>query len=291
MVRLSLAPARSEHCIAPPDGGDWEPASGIPLNTGVQALTTHPGQPGTVFAATRAGMYKSTDTGASWKKLDVPSHNEEFWSVSIHPRKPDVVFAGVSSVGVYRSDNGGTNWRRVGSKDPMPELCDYSKAPKGVTSRLMRLCFDPTDPDLMFGACETNGLIVSEDGGETWRDASARPDRAVGKIREPQKRDHHAQPERRDPRRPCRGDDPGKAGRGVLCLPHGIVLLGRQGQVLAQLTKSAGLHRSTTAAICALPSMIRELLYRDEHRRAQQCGRVLSQLRCRAKPGSASTSR
>jgi photosystem II stability/assembly factor-like uncharacterized protein len=154
------------------NGGDWAAAAGIPLDTGVQALTTHPGQPGTAYAATRAGMYKSTDSGASWKQLAVPSNNEEFWSVSIHPRKPEVVFAGVSSVGVYRSDDGGGSWRRVGSKDPMPELCDYSNAPKGVTSRLMRLCFDPANPDLMFGACETNGLIVSEDGGETWRDSS-----------------------------------------------------------------------------------------------------------------------
>ncbi len=154
------------------NGGNWELVTGMPLNTGVQALTAHPGQPGVVFAATRAGMFKSTDSGANWTKLDVPSKNEEFWSVSIHPNKPDVIFAGVSSVGVYRSDDGGTSWRRVGSKEPMPELCDYSNAPKGVTSRLMRICFDPINTDLMFGACETNGMIVSEDGGETWYDSS-----------------------------------------------------------------------------------------------------------------------
>ena len=127
------------------NGGNWEPAAGMPFNTGVQALTAHPGKPGTVFAATRAGMYKSTDSGANWNKLDIPSKNEEFWSVSIHPRKPQVIFAGVSPVGVYRSDDGGSSWRRVGSKDPMAELCDYSNAPKGVTSRLMRICFDPAN--------------------------------------------------------------------------------------------------------------------------------------------------
>jgi photosystem II stability/assembly factor-like uncharacterized protein len=138
----------------------------------VQALTAHPGKPGTVFAATKNGLYQSVDSGASWSKLDVPSHDEQFWSVAIHPRKPDTLFAGTAPVGVYRSDDGGRNWRRVGSKAPFPEICDYSNA-KGLTSRLMRLCFDPTHPDLMFGACETNGLIVSEDGGETWRDTSA----------------------------------------------------------------------------------------------------------------------
>jgi len=154
------------------NGGDWAPATGIPLDTGVQALTTHRTRPGTAFAATRAGMYRTTDAGASWQKLDVPANKEEFWSVSIHPDQPDVVFVGTAPVGLYRSDDGGTTWRRVGNTAPMPEICDYSNA-KGLTSRLMRVCFDPTNPQLMFGACETNGMIVSEDGGETWRDSSS----------------------------------------------------------------------------------------------------------------------
>lgn len=152
------------------NGGPWCPAEGMPLDTGVQALTPHPQKPGTVFAATREGVYRSTDHGMTWQKLAVPGRNEEFWSVAIHPRKPEVVFAGASPVGVYRSDDTGASWRRVGSADPMPELCEM--LPKTPASRLMRICFDPADPSRMFGACETNGLIVSDDGGESWRDAS-----------------------------------------------------------------------------------------------------------------------
>lgn len=151
--------------------GAWSTVQGIPQNTGVQALTLHPTEPATSFAATRSGVYKTTDLGASWTQLDIPSQREEFWSFSIHPDDPNVMFAGTAPVSVYRSDDGGARWRRVGSSEPMPEHCDYSNA-KGLTSRLMRLCFDPTNPSLMFGACETNGLIVSEDGGETWYDSS-----------------------------------------------------------------------------------------------------------------------
>jgi photosystem II stability/assembly factor-like uncharacterized protein len=153
-------------------GGKWEPARGVPLNTGVQALTADPRQSGIVYAATRAGMYKSVDSGASWNKLNVPSDNEEFWAVTIHPRNSDVIFAGVSPVGLYRSGDGGKSWRRAGSKSSMPELCDYSNAKAVTASRLMRIYFDPTNTDLVFAACETNGVIVSEDAGETWRDAS-----------------------------------------------------------------------------------------------------------------------
>lgn len=151
--------------------GEWSTVLGIPTDTGVQALTSHPTQADTLFAAARSGVYKSTDHGKHWQQLDVPSRNEQFWSVALHPTNPQIMFAGTAPVGVYRSDDGGQHWRRVGSAEPMPEICDYSNA-KGLTSRLMRLCFDPSNPDLMFGACETNGLIVSEDGGETWRDSS-----------------------------------------------------------------------------------------------------------------------
>jgi photosystem II stability/assembly factor-like uncharacterized protein len=154
------------------DGGGWQPAAGIPLDTGVQAFTSHPDEPGTVFAATRVGVYKSTNSGESWTRLAVPSQNEEFWSVTIHPLNHNVVFAGAAPVGVYRSDDGGEHWRRVGSSARMPELCDLSKSKGFNASRLMRIYCDPTRPELMFGACETNGMIVSEDGGQSWRDAS-----------------------------------------------------------------------------------------------------------------------
>jgi photosystem II stability/assembly factor-like uncharacterized protein len=154
------------------DGGAWEPAQGIPLNTGVQAFAAHPMMPGVVLAAARSGVYQSTDSGASWHKLAVPSHNEEFWSVSVHPTRPDVIYAGAAPVGVYRSEDCGESWRRVGSSQGMRELCDMTGATGFSISRLMRLCFDPTNPASMYGACETNGLIVSDDGGQSWRDAS-----------------------------------------------------------------------------------------------------------------------
>lgn len=154
------------------NGTDWKPASGISLETGVQAFTGHPREPGVVFAATRGGMFKSVDHGESWRKLDVPSAQEEFWSVTVDPHDPDVVFAGVAPVGVYRSDDGGEQWRRVGRKQGMPELCTLSAAKGFSQSRLMRIFCHPSNPDLLFGAAETNGVILSEDAGETWHDAS-----------------------------------------------------------------------------------------------------------------------
>src|SRR6266702_1949354 len=36
-------------------------------------------------------------------------------------------------------------------------------------SRVMRIAFNPANPDVMYAVAEINGFLVSENGGETWR--------------------------------------------------------------------------------------------------------------------------
>ena len=126
-----------------------------------------------VFAATCSGLYKSVDAGQHWRKLNVPdSQGREFWSLSVHPSKPETLFAGTSPVGVYRSDDCGESWKFCGEPAGNEERIGPLPWPT-AHSRLMRIAFDSRQPDLMFGAVEINGFIVSEDGGKTWHDASA----------------------------------------------------------------------------------------------------------------------
>jgi photosystem II stability/assembly factor-like uncharacterized protein len=151
---------------------DWNPVAGIPLDTGVQAITPHPNREGEVFAATCSGVYKSKDGGLRWTKLQLPdSEGEEFWSLSVHPQRPNTLFAGSSPVGVYRSDDSGETWQFCGEPKGYAERIDGLPW-RTARSRVMRIVFDARSPDLMFGAVEINGFIVSEDGGKTWRDAS-----------------------------------------------------------------------------------------------------------------------
>jgi photosystem II stability/assembly factor-like uncharacterized protein len=153
--------------------GEFMPVVGLSAETGVQAITLHPTREGTVYAALREGVFQSNDAGESWERLPIPgAPGETFWSVAVHPQDPDILLVGCAPVGVYKSVDGGAHWRRVGTAAPMAERCDMSAAKMFNQSRLMRIAFDPSDPTQVFGACETNGFIVSQDGGETWRDAS-----------------------------------------------------------------------------------------------------------------------
>ena len=152
---------------------DFAPVEGLPQDTGVQAIAAHPARPGTLFAATHHGLFRSDDAGASFSKLDVPSNEgEQFWSVAFHPTDPDTILTGCGPIGVYKSTDGGTSWRRVGSREAMNERLDMSNGKFFKHSRIMSLAYDPSDPAMVYGAVETSGFIVSEDGGESWADRS-----------------------------------------------------------------------------------------------------------------------
>lgn len=144
-------------------GGEWELAEGIPLDAAVQAITPHPSRENVVYAATRKGVYRSTDAAKTWQRLPVTDEVVQFWTVVVHPQNPDVLFAGTAPVGFYRSDDAGDTWRKCRADYPERFKISFGH------SRVMRIAFHPTNPKLMYAIAEINGFLISEDGGDTWR--------------------------------------------------------------------------------------------------------------------------
>ena len=145
-------------------GGGWTLADTLPQDAGVQALTPDPSHPDRVYAATRKGLYRSEDAGATWSKLPA-TEGVQYWSLLVDPKDPDRLFAGTSPVGVVRSTDGGRTWAA--------SACDPGERYKISfgASRMMKLAFHPTDPQVMYGAAEINGFYVSTDAGLNWRRA------------------------------------------------------------------------------------------------------------------------
>ena len=144
-------------------GGDWQHVLGT-----VQAYTVfvHPEDPETVFAGTNDGVWRSTDRGATFRRTNFPeprSKSGASWSTAAIPR---AIFAGASPIDVYRSDDGGTSWRKLAT----PVIASHCKGP--FASRVMRFAQHPKKPDEIYAALEINGVMRSTDGGETWRIAA-----------------------------------------------------------------------------------------------------------------------
>ncbi len=145
-------------------GGDWQHVLGT-----VQTFTVfvHPTDPTTVFAGTKDGVWRSTDAGATFRRTEFPDAQKEVWSFLVDSRDPKRIFAGASPIDVYRSDDGGTSWRKL----PSPGMATHCKGP--FASRVMRLVQHPKRPDEIYAALEINGVMRSTDSGETWTDCSA----------------------------------------------------------------------------------------------------------------------
>ena len=93
------------------DTGDrWTLRSQVAAG-GIGSLAVDPGNPDTVYAAARDGVYKSTDGGTVWRRVfPAIGAAADVVEVAVAPADPDLVLAATAQ-GVFRSTDGGTNWQ------------------------------------------------------------------------------------------------------------------------------------------------------------------------------------
>ena len=101
-----------------------------------------------------SGLYRMTDDDGNWEQLtnglpDAPAVR----ALAIHPRKPEVVYAGTQD-GPYRSNDNGDHWEKVNVGD------------HGLP--VWSLMFHPRDPNVLLAGYESSEIYRSDDGGESW---------------------------------------------------------------------------------------------------------------------------
>jgi photosystem II stability/assembly factor-like uncharacterized protein len=126
------------------------------------SITVDPTDPRTVYAGGTRHVRKSIDGGATWvtKSAGLPPF-EDVESIVVDPSAPNVLYAGISDSGVYKSNDGGETWTPIG---PLVGTNALS-----VTA----LALDPSDPDTIFAAgfaAAVGGIGVyrSTNGGASW---------------------------------------------------------------------------------------------------------------------------
>ena len=161
-------------------GGNWHrigfaltDPSATPLS--VQVLAIDPATPSTLYAGTwgegvyyigsvGAGLFKSTNSGASWSNTGLTDPGGtalDVYNLAIDPSTPSTLYAGTGG-GVFRSTNSGGSWSAVSSG-----LAD----PRGNTFGVSALDIDPTTPSTLY-AGTVGGVFKSTDGGGSWHRVS-----------------------------------------------------------------------------------------------------------------------
>jgi photosystem II stability/assembly factor-like uncharacterized protein len=77
----------------------------------VLALAVDPQEPKVVYAGTDAGLFKSTDAGASWQSLQGALEGVRVETLALDPEHQQTLYAGTDR-GVYWSTDGGSRCRR-----------------------------------------------------------------------------------------------------------------------------------------------------------------------------------
>ena len=105
---------RSGLFLRNPGAGEWQAVrNGLPETVDVRTSAASPHDANVMFVGTQDGPYRSIDGGAHWEKPAFPDKGAVIWTMSVHPTKPNIVYAGAAPVALYRSEDGGEHWKKI----------------------------------------------------------------------------------------------------------------------------------------------------------------------------------
>ncbi len=169
------------------DGGKSFKNMGLKESRQIGGIVIDPRNSDVVFVAAEGsawgpggdrGLYKTTDGGKTWKKVLEISENTGVNNVKLDPSNPDIMYAtseqrrrtsftkigGGPESAVYKSTDGGENWRKIMKGLPSVDLGG------------MGIDVSPVDPNVVYliveAADNKSGFFRSTDKGESWEKMS-----------------------------------------------------------------------------------------------------------------------
>ncbi len=170
------------------DGGETWSHMGLTATQHIGRVAIHPRNPNIVFVAAlgrlfgpndERGVYRTTDGGATWKRVLTGNNVTGAVDVAIDPdgrtiyaamyqrqRKGYGFIGGGPGSGIFRSRDGGDTWEKL-----------TAGLPSGATGRI-GLAIAPSQPNTVYAIVEhkAGGVFRSDDRGATWhRQSSLNP--------------------------------------------------------------------------------------------------------------------
>ena len=113
------------------------------------------GQDSTLYILVRNGLFRSKNTGDTWKRLSNGlDYESKLIALEISPSDKNILYVGEDRARIYRSDDGGDSW---------------VETPQRLENQTLDwLQIAPNTPETVFAHTEEGVLFKTSDGGETW---------------------------------------------------------------------------------------------------------------------------
>lgn len=105
-----------------------------------------------IYAGTQEGLFIWRSKNGSWESVSAPLRDKTIDSLSGARNKPNVVYAGVTQDGIYKTSDAGQKWQRL------------------LEGNIRAVTVDPNDDQVIYVGTEPIHLYRSEDGGKTWEE-------------------------------------------------------------------------------------------------------------------------
>lgn len=97
-------------------GASWSPSGSGISDPWLWRLVMHPTQPATLYAGAESGVWRTTNSGASWSKIyTAPTGSSSVFDIDIDPVAPNIMYvsANVTPGNSARSVDGGATWESL----------------------------------------------------------------------------------------------------------------------------------------------------------------------------------
>ena len=137
------------------------------------------------------GVYKSVDAGKTWNSVGLRD-THAIGRLIVNPKNPDIAFVAAlghpfadnEERGIFRTEDGGKNWKRVLYKDAKTGGIDITFDPSNANILFASLWQAKRSPWTMESGGPGSGLYRSADGGTTWKEVKEHgfPEGIKGRI-------------------------------------------------------------------------------------------------------------
>lgn len=185
------------------DGGTtWKNISdGFFNTTGIGSIAVAASDPNVVYVGTGEGpvrgvktshgdgVYKSTDAGATWTHVGLEA-TRHISKVFVHPKDPNKVYVAAQGNpwgpneerGVYLSEDGGKNWRKVLYVNENSGIADMSVDASNPNIMMVTSWDFNRKPWVVQSGGPGSRVYRTTDGGENWRQVSKGLPKLKGKM-------------------------------------------------------------------------------------------------------------